>query len=82
MLVLRRKTADAIVIDGTIRVKVLRITGQTICLGIEAPPEVSIRRSELVPFAGDEGEFDESDSGADHGASAASRRPQMVGKPR
>jgi carbon storage regulator len=51
MLVLNRKEADTIVINGTIRVKVLKIKRNTICLGIDAPREVSVLRSELAPFA-------------------------------
>jgi len=50
MLVLNRKEADVIVINGTIRVKVLKIKRNTICLGIDAPLEVSVLRSELAPF--------------------------------
>ena len=50
MLVLNRKEADVIVINGTIRVKVLKIKRNTICLGIDAPLDVSVLRSELTPF--------------------------------
>ena len=49
MLVLNRKEADSIVINGTIRIKVLRIKRSTICLGIDAPLDVSVLRSELAP---------------------------------
>ena len=48
MLVLSRKEADSILINGTIRIKVLRIKRNTICLGIEAPLDVSVLRSELA----------------------------------
>ena len=58
MLVLNRKEADVIVIDGTIRVKVLKIKRNTICLGIEAPPQVSVLRSELTPFGSQPDAFD------------------------
>ena len=47
MLVLRRKQAETIVLDGRIQIKVLRITNNTISLGIEAPSDVSIWRGEL-----------------------------------
>ena len=50
MLVLSRKETDAIVINGTIRIKVLKIKRNTICLGIDAPLDVSVLRSELAPF--------------------------------
>ena len=53
MLVLNRKEADAIVINGTIKIKVLRIKRHTICLGIDAPLDVSVLRSELAPLAGE-----------------------------
>ena len=47
MLVLSRKQGESIVIDGDIRVTVLKAHGKVIRLGIEAPKEVPIRRSEL-----------------------------------
>jgi carbon storage regulator len=47
MLVLKRKQAESVVIDGCIRITVLRVHGGAISLGIEAPEEVRIRRSEL-----------------------------------
>jgi carbon storage regulator len=57
MLVLSRKESDAIVINGSIRIRVLRIKGRTIYLGIDAPQEVSILRSELEPIDGDPAEM-------------------------
>ena len=47
MLVLSRKSDESIVIGDNIRVTVIRIHGNRIRLGIEAPPEVPIRRSEV-----------------------------------
>jgi carbon storage regulator len=49
MLVLSRKTDETIVIDGRIEVTVVQIEGGRVRLGITAPREVSIRRSELAP---------------------------------
>ncbi len=50
MLVLTRKKDQTIVIDGQITIKLLRTKGNSVSLGIEAPPEVSIRRAELEPL--------------------------------
>lgn len=47
MLVLTRKEGQHIVIDGEIVVTVLQVRGNQIRLGIEAPKDVPIRRSEL-----------------------------------
>jgi carbon storage regulator len=47
MLVLTRKEGERIVIDGQIVVTVLQVRGNQIRLGIEAPKDVPIRRSEL-----------------------------------
>lgn len=47
MLVLSRKKGDAIVIDGGIKVVVVEVKGSVVRLGIEAPKDVSIMRSEL-----------------------------------
>ena len=47
MLVLSRKKSESIVIDGAIRITVLQVNGDVVRLGIEAPKEVSILRTEL-----------------------------------
>ena len=47
MLVLTRKVGDSIVIDGRIRVVVLRQEGDALKLGIEAPSEVAVHRQEV-----------------------------------
>jgi carbon storage regulator len=47
MLVLTRKLQQEIVIHDNIRVTVLEINGSRIRLGITAPDEIAIRRSEL-----------------------------------
>ncbi|NLX96659.1 MAG: carbon storage regulator [Rhodopirellula sp.] len=47
MLVLTRKLDEGIVIEGGIRITVLKIRGSQIQLGIDAPKDVIIRRSEL-----------------------------------
>lgn len=48
MLVLRRKAGEAIVLDGAITIYVLAVEGERVKLGISAPPEVVIVRSELL----------------------------------
>lgn len=47
MLVLTRKKSDSITIDGGIRITVLEVRGNTVRLGIEAPREIGVLRSEL-----------------------------------
>jgi len=47
MLVLTRKTDEAICIGDSIRVTVLEVRGNKIRLGVEAPSHVRIERSEL-----------------------------------
>lgn len=47
MLVLTRKVGDSIVIDGRIRVVVLRLERDAIKLGIDAPSEVAVHRQEV-----------------------------------
>ncbi len=48
MLILSRKPGDAIVIGDGIRIVVLESDRRGVRLGIEAPPEVSILREEIV----------------------------------
>jgi carbon storage regulator len=75
MLVLRRKAGEAIVLNGTITIHVLAVEGERVKLGISAPPEVVIVRSELLdeqaPVSGPDG----SSSGSHE---AASNDPQAV----
>ena len=47
MLTLSRKPGETVVIDGQIRVKVVRVEGDVVKIGIEAPDEVSIHRQEV-----------------------------------
>jgi carbon storage regulator len=48
MLVLSRRRNESIVIDGRIKLTVIEVRGNQIRLGIEAPDEVRITRSELL----------------------------------
>jgi len=47
MLILSRKPGETLVIDGRIRVKVIRVEGDVIKIGIEAPAEISVHRQEI-----------------------------------
>ncbi len=47
MLILSRKIGESIVIDGRIHVKVMRVDGEVVKLGIEAPMEVPVHRQEV-----------------------------------
>lgn len=49
MLVLSRKTDQAIVIDGGITVRILQVRNGSVRVGIEAPDTTHIRREELDP---------------------------------
>jgi carbon storage regulator len=54
MLVLGRRPGDSIVIDGGIRIVVLACDRGGVRLGIEAPPEVTILRGEIVRAVAEE----------------------------
>ncbi len=47
MLILSRKLGESIVIDGHIRVQVMRVEGDVVLLGIEAPVTVPVHRQEV-----------------------------------
>lgn len=47
MLVLTRRKQEAIVIDGTVKVKVLEIRRGSVKIGIEAPADVQVTREEI-----------------------------------
>ena len=48
MLVLTRRRDESIVIDGRIVVRVLKVSGGQVRLGIEAPRDVSVVRTEVL----------------------------------
>jgi carbon storage regulator len=47
MLVLSRRAGETVIIDGGIRVTVVAVQGNKVRLGIEAPPDVTVDRSEV-----------------------------------
>jgi carbon storage regulator len=47
MLVLTRKLNESIVIDGGIKITIVEVQGNRVRLGIDAPRDVGVRRSEL-----------------------------------
>lgn len=47
MLVLARKINESLVIDGRIVVRVVKVDGETVKIGIDAPKDVPIFRSEI-----------------------------------
>ena len=48
MLVLSRKTMQSVTIGSDIRITVIRLEGNQVRIGIEAPRDVRILRDELV----------------------------------
>jgi carbon storage regulator len=47
MLILSRKTGESIVIDGRIVIKIVRLDGDIVKVGIQAPSEVPVHRQEV-----------------------------------
>jgi len=47
MLVLTRRAGESVMIDGHIEIKVLRIRGNQVHLGIDAPAETLVHRHEV-----------------------------------
>jgi len=48
MLVLSRRQDESLVINGQIRITILKTSGAKVRLGIDAPQSVDVLRSELV----------------------------------
>lgn len=47
MLILSRKLDDEIIINSTIRIKILSISENQVKIGITAPPDIEILRGEI-----------------------------------
>jgi carbon storage regulator len=47
MLILSRKPGESIIIDGRITVKIMRLEGDVVKVGIEAPIHVPVHRHEV-----------------------------------
>ena len=47
MLVLTRKSGEAIAIGNNIKITVVEIKGKQVRIGVEAPPETSMHREEV-----------------------------------
>jgi carbon storage regulator len=47
MLILSRKLGESVVIDGRIIVKIVRLDGDVVKVGIEAPADVPVHRQEV-----------------------------------
>jgi carbon storage regulator len=47
MLILSRKTSESIIIDGRILIKIVRIEGGMVKVGIDAPVSIPVHRQEV-----------------------------------
>lgn len=50
MLVLSRKKNESIIIGDNIKIEVLKVSGNTVRIGIQAPRDVKVLRGELAPY--------------------------------
>jgi carbon storage regulator len=76
MLVLSRKVNEGIIIADLINIKVIKIDGDSVKIGIEAPKEVSIFRTEIYQ-SGHSGSFKSCGIKSDH----TERVPKAAAKP-
>ena len=51
MLVLSRREGERIKLGESVVITVIRVSGDKVRLGVDAPPDVLVLREELEPFA-------------------------------
>jgi carbon storage regulator len=56
MLVLSRKKSEKIRLGDAIEITIVRVCGNKVRLGIQAPPEIAVLREELNPKEPDAGD--------------------------
>ena len=71
MLVLSRRESQRIKLGNSIVVTVVRVSGDKVRLGIEAPPDVLILRDELEPYAAATATSDEGTARSERSINAA-----------
>ena len=52
MLILKRRRGEAITVGGCVRIHLLKSGRGTVSIGIDAPEQVTVKRSELADEAG------------------------------
>lgn len=75
MLILSRKLGESIVIDGRIIVKIVRLDGEMVKLGIDAPSEVPVHRQEVYDEIQKNNREAATDTGAQLPRLAAPKKP-------
>ncbi|WP_259976940.1 carbon storage regulator CsrA [Microbacterium sp. p3-SID336] len=71
MLVLTRRIGESVRIDGEIEVTLLDIKGDSVRIGVKAPRETRIQRTEIIEAVGAENRSAAADTGADAEAESA-----------
>ena len=84
MLVLTRKQQQQIQIGDNITLTILKVKGQSVRVGVEAPRGVRILRGELVASAdlAEEAPLESTAAAQDDGASSAAGSKQQTAEPR
>lgn len=74
MLVLTRKTQQQIKIGNNITVTIVRVTGQAVRVGIEAPEEIRVVRAEIVDKPAKNGQHEGAQGAVESTSSAGSAK--------
>lgn len=78
MLVLSRKKGESVVVNGNITIVVVDIRGDKTRIGIEAPADVAVYRSEVLAKSATANESDEAAQDGEIVASQTSRKKKKV----
>lgn len=78
MLILTRRVGETVMIGNEVAVTVLRVKGNQVRLGVNAPKSISVQREEIFQRIKREGHAEASSHGVDEGADETAEAAEIA----